>query len=707
MEKKFALLLVFVLTVPSAIFSQSVETDAHTFLPLSDLAIPESLGKIQERFKASSNRTILQIQDVHAHRGAQGNIAAILEHLSAVCGIRRVGLEGAWTSTDLPKSRAIPTSREKQLLASSLLDEDYISGPVYAAILSPVALRLVGIEQADLYEQNRSLFLKHLEKQRAILEKITTYKDQLAAEQNRLWNPKLLLFGQAAGNFWETSDLGKFFAVLLQTASRESVLVPDLGQIALLQKIMAQEALLAKERLAAEAKQLIREYASSSSLNLEELLRSGRIPEEKLALYPEIKKWTGLFELKDQIALQELTRQIDLLATRVANQLAQKKEEKNLWKKTEHFYLAKKILLLKATPSDLKTLETEKEPLREEILAAGLAEDLELALKFYEAVRQRDEIFYQKLITDPELSGDVVIVTGGFHTDGLSQRFRDSGISYITITPELGKEQMNARLYEARMSEPKSGMVLKKQPTKEVRTAPRRQTLSELRNAIAWADKRFAASYQVLLATKDARKAVAAFIGNAPLSATASHRAASPSNLFDVTQFMAQTREEQLNIVHGWLQKLRTVHQKAMLVSEVSTLKKMLTDPTVPEMIEEIVRGNDIIALVQDVPTEEIPESLIAPRGIDRFEVKDLNRLLSATPKFQRLAKKYPFAIMKEGYSSDRYVVLPEQPISLILYRIIALNPNLYQAARNPEFLKLLQDLVTEALAKEATRKGA
>jgi len=176
---------------------------------------------------------------------------------------------------------------------------------------------------------------------------------------------------------------------------------------------------------------------------------------------------------------------------------------------------------------------------------------------------------------------------------------------------------------------------------------------------------------------------------------------------FRESEFMTLTRSEQRETVQQLMEQAHRAEQKAMLVSSISVLQGMLSDPRSETRVKEILARGDVLALVQDVPLEEVPEILLVPRGIERFEVQNINQLLSETPKFQQIARKWPFAIMKEGYQSDRYVVLTEQPVSLILYRIIALNPNLYQAAKNPEFLKLLQDLVTEALAQEASRKAA
>ena len=730
-KRFFVALFLLVIMFTSALValqSETPEPSTGTSFALSDLAVPEEIGKVQERFAGKSPRTIIQIQDVHAHATAQQNIAAILERLRTVFGIEKAALEGAWASTSLPKSHAIPTSREKQLLTGSLLDDDRISGPIYAAIMSPEPVTLVGIEDEASYEKNRALFLDHLKKTEEIFGKLQAYGDSLEESQRSTWGPELLALGSAFGKFREASDLGKFFPVLLKTAETQTVDIADLAQILLLRDIMALEKSLEKARLEKEVEQILKKY-KNSPWTVEELIRGGRIPLEEIGLYPEIKKLTLLYKMRDGLSLQNLTDQIGTLTSRILGKLVRTPEEKALWGKSERFYLAKRILLLQASPADIKAYEDEKLPFDSELAGAGLSEALSLSLAFYEVVKKRDEIFFNKIVNDPSLTGDIAIVTGGFHTDGLSQRFRDAGISYITITPELGDAVINEKLYESRMAEGKERKVEGKElslvstPSPISHPPSDSQTLSELRNAIAWIDDRFPESYEALKQTRDVREAKKVFMGDAVVvsrSARIAHLSregkivprpgagteVSASEL-RVDEFMTRSRKEQAQAVRDWLAQGQEQREKAMLVSSVSILAKMLSEEKTAKLLEEAVDNGDIISLAQDVPITEVPEALSSLRGIDRFEAADITIMIKKTLRFQRLAKKHPFAIMENGYSGGAYVVLPEKPISLVLFRIITLNPSLYQAAKDPAFLALLEDLVTEILSKESTRKAA
>jgi len=730
--KRLASLILFLIiaftATPVLLRSEAPTLDGGASMALSNLAVPEELGKVQERFAGNAgaagrnpSRTIIQIQDVHAHTAAQQNIAAILERLRVVFGIEKAALEGAWISTSLPKSHGIPTSREKQLLAGTLLEDDRISGPIYAAIMSPQPITLAGIEEEPLYEKNRALFLAHLDKTNEIDTALQAYGASLQESQRSVWGPELSVFGNAFGKFRDTSDLGKFFPLLWKTAETQGADISDLTQVTLVQDILSQEKLFQKERLEQEIKQLMREY-KNTPWTIEELIRGGRIPAERLGFYPELKKMIRLYQLRDRVSLGDLTAQIEILTGRVIEKLIRTPEEKSLWEKSERFHLARRILLLQASPADIKAYEREKILLEPELTGAGLSEVLSLSLDFYEAVKERDEIFFNRLVNDPSLSGNIAIITGGFHTDGLSQRFRDAGISYITITPELGDTPANEKLYNERMRENRDTKSDEQAPDtlsgnhSPGTTSAGGQTLSELRNAPATVDENFPPAFEILKQTKDVRKAKARFSGNivtvspderiSNLHATGRIRqkTAGPSlaiSDFRKAEFMALPRTEQREAVERLIEQAGAAEQKVMLISSVSALQKLFqADARSETRVEELVKRGDMLALLQDVPAAKVPEALLAPRGIERFEAENMAALLGQNLKLRKLAKRFPFVVMQTGYG------LPEQYVWLVLYRALALNPNLYHAAKNPEFLALLQNLVTEILSRELPKKS-
>ncbi|HXV27539.1 MAG TPA: hypothetical protein VD913_01100, partial [bacterium] len=83
-----------------------------------------------------------------------------------------------------------------------------------------------------------------------------------------------------------------------------------------------------------------------------------------------------------------------------------------------------------------------------EMKAFKADESLELSnhFAFYENAEKRDEAFFKNLSGRMKKEGlnASLLVTGGFHTEGLTERFKRAGISFILITPQIGSVPENS-----------------------------------------------------------------------------------------------------------------------------------------------------------------------------------------------------------------------------------------------------------------------
>jgi hypothetical protein len=449
-NKIISALLVVFFVVPFSSLHAAETTSASAPLQLSDLAIPKSLGKIDGRFVGTSKRWVIQIQDVHAHFTAQENISAIVDHLNAVYGIKTVGLEGGWLSTSFEKSWGLPNSREKQMLARALLEDFYLTGPGYAGLFSQTPIHLVGIEDAKLHEENRQTYLKHLAERDAFIEKVDAYEKKLSTEKQSVFSPELLSFDASLKEFREGKNAEKFLPLILSLAQKKAIDITQLDQIQLFSKIIDVQNSITKDKLESEAKRLMKTY-KRNRLSFEDLLKSGIIPTEKLELYPEAQKYLNSMQLQDALSHHRFFNQIEQVIQLIKDKTFISEEEKSLDAKSERFVVSKKIILFQATPDDLKAFESLKEKTRAELAAEGLEPALDLGLHFFEIAFARDQIFFDKISSDPKLGGDIAIVTGGFHTDGLSSKLEQAGISYVIVTPDLGEDKTNEEIYFKRI----------------------------------------------------------------------------------------------------------------------------------------------------------------------------------------------------------------------------------------------------------------
>jgi hypothetical protein len=102
------------------------------------------------------------IQDVHRHRQVQSQIAALIARGYGTWGVRKVFLEGAFTSLDLSMFHRVPKDT-RTLLMQRLVKEGDLSGAEMTAILimecewrnPPVSpFQVFGMEDPKLYRQN-------------------------------------------------------------------------------------------------------------------------------------------------------------------------------------------------------------------------------------------------------------------------------------------------------------------------------------------------------------------------------------------------------------------------------------------------------------------------------------------------------------------------------------------------------------------------
>lgn len=425
---------------------------AEENVSIEDLAVPSSLGQVERRFAGKGDRWVLHIQDIHAHFAAQENIAAIVEHLSTLYGVNTVALEGGWNETTLPESWGLPSSTAKQLAARALLEKDHLTGPGYAAIFNPQPMRLVGIEDRELYKKNRATFLIYLNQRRKTLKLLEAWGMALSEEKRAVLNPKLLALDNALEDYRKGKKAEKFIPRLLESSRQEGIDLSGLDQIAQFLKVMEIQKSIDKNRLQSEATRLVARF-KNTGLSFEELLRSGKISAEQLQNYPMTLHYVALIEQQDQIHYRSFFNQIESAIAELKEKLFTSEEERELERRLERYRVAQNLLVLQATPEHWKAFQEEKPAFEAETGKAGLEGALKIAAEFYEDAALRDEIFFQKINEDPRLAGNIIVVAGGFHTEGLTEKFEEAGISHMVITPDLNKESSNEALYFERMQQ--------------------------------------------------------------------------------------------------------------------------------------------------------------------------------------------------------------------------------------------------------------
>lgn len=728
----FFLALAVAASVP-ALRAQSPETSS-----VDAFVVPESLGKIEERFVGTSSRWVIYIQDVHAHLTAQENIAAIIDHLNYVYGINKVGVEGGWSSSSWPKTWALPSSREKQNFAHALMEESYIGGPAYAAMFSKTPVTLVGLEQEALYEQNRQIYLKSFAAAEEVAQKVKSEESKLLEAKKSAFNPDLWNFDVTVAQFREGKNVEKIIPAILTWADERSADIADLGQIALFRQISDLSKAVQKPKLEAEAKRLMKEF-KREGLTFEELVMSAKIPEDKIIHYPETLKMRESLTLQAKLSHRKFFAEIDEAIRRIKEKLFASEAESQADADYDRFQTAKQIVTLKATPADLKAFETFQGEIAAKISAAGLEEALAVALEFYRIARQRDDIFYRQITGDERLAGDLVIVTGGFHTEGLSAKLEEAGISYLVITPELGKELPKEELYAERLREEiapaeaapaqvaqKTGTELDDRPAKisirkkkPARAVAEKETLSPDRNRQTDLNNDTRVVEIIRVYPKDIRHGLEAFAGKAstdPAMRRETRRTAAVQAKQVDGDFSALPYEQQRELAEKFLkwqtgQASIAVVLKATVLAEMTEAKSdsendvrsaQLAKTNLANLLEN--RANRLYVLRDDETAYQKIAELTAGKNFHPVEAgKGLEETVGKTrQRNPRIA-----AIDPDYKAPEGVLVLPPSPASFFLVRPLLEHQEFWKLINNAGALKAFEKVLADIFSEQNLLKSA
>lgn len=680
----------FMLMATAVFCLQSVFLHAETseVLSIPSFHISHSIGKIEDRFEGTSERWIVQIQDIHAHFLAQENIAAMLDQLNQRYGIQTVALEGGWTETAFPKSQAVASSREKSMLGRALLEEAHIGGPVYAALFAKTPINIVGIEDPELYEQNLAIYLKHMAEREEITAQVNATDKMIENSKASIFNPDLLAFDREVHHFREGHKAEDFLPSLVQRIRTLSLSTAQSPQIELFTKIVDHERRIQKDKLQEEANRLLQLF-KRTQLNFEQLLRSGKIPEEKIEFYPQTKIYYQLLKLQDQLIHDVFFKEIEVMIEQIKNKLFASEQEKALDVQSEHFQLLKAIMMFQATPEDLRHFAEQETVLAADIDQWNLREALNLGLSFYAIAKKRDDIFFEKITTDPRLQGNIVVVTGGFHTQGLSELLRKHQISFLTIRPEIGKDVADEALYFKRLSD----------------TIPKAQTLSHEQNRYEFLDDHFPDGVQAVRESNNILKGVEIATRMDHAAAASSIKAALEE--FTSSQFSIMDKAARQAFAKNLFTSAKDSKLPVSIVIKSSSLAELLKDPLGLTLWEEVIASDRFNQIVIIRDSDEILDATIGiPARIMRVDDENMtiedviNSRLRNAKSIVVIDTEY-----KKGELLKEVYELPVHPVSFLLARMMAEGGIPFTL--DAEFLSSFASELTEIFASESILRQA
>jgi glucan phosphorylase/GT2 family glycosyltransferase/CheY-like chemotaxis protein len=446
-------------------------------------SVPGELGSVREIFRGEASKpVILHIQDAHGQFEAQKKIRDLIGHLHREHGVRLLFLEGAAGGLKPELFQFFRKQEWNRAVAERLMERGSFSGGE-AFLLEGIGRRPAvagyGIEEEGLYRRDLGLFRKVLARHRASKHFLHSLRASLGRAQGRMLSKDLRHFLHA----WERSKrdpsfLTRYAGVLDRAASRHLGIelerapmqsrFPSLLRVLRLKAIEGKldqaKAREEKEKFLEALKPVVRAETVQALVRIEEdplpRLLFERIYQEAgekadFSSLPHFKRYAQFLIFRSEIGARELFQEMEALAGEIFGALAKTPGEKALISLVRDAYLAEDLLRLEITREQYgeilkrrKELEPAAFVARSRLIAEAdsLTDAREAggnfgdALAFYRLAERREGRFLERIdgVMRERKTHLAILVTGGFHTQGMMERLRDEGFSYATIEPRFG-----------------------------------------------------------------------------------------------------------------------------------------------------------------------------------------------------------------------------------------------------------------------------
>jgi hypothetical protein len=456
---------------------------------IADLNIPSQIGNIKEIFENQSlspeaRKFIIQIQDAHCNYEAQKNLVQILEYLVKEKDLSLVLVEGGSGDVSLSFLRGYSDKKTREEVAEQYLRMGKISGEEYLDIVSDYDLQLYGIEDEELYNKNLESFLDLDALREEGLQDLETLKLTVNELKGYIFGPELQAFQQKQQDYAsKTITLAEYCQFLVKEAGSRQVAIEEFGHItafaetARLEKEIdfkeaeTQRNTFIKELAKALPEDALKELIAKSQSFKTGALKAGeyyeyltRAAQGKIdiaASYPLFSSYTRYIKVSQDIDAVTLLKEVAQIEKMIKERLFVDNNERELDRIATAIEVAEGFLKLDLTPEEYEEFKANREkyitaswvPFLQDNarkygvrgiaeVSATIDENMEQFNDFYQVGIAREQAFIKNLVSKMEKSKQqvAVLITGGFHTPGVSRLLKEKGYSYAVVAPTITKK---------------------------------------------------------------------------------------------------------------------------------------------------------------------------------------------------------------------------------------------------------------------------
>ncbi len=490
-------------TIQIANFAEPAQT---SYFRILDLSIPESLGRVESvrPVIAAGNEApaIIHIRDAHGSYEAQRHTKEIIEHISGAYGIKTILLEAASSELDPEQFRFFDDEDLNKKIADYMAQNGDLSGAELFLLdhLDDPSIHAEGVENLEAFAKNLKTFQKVASHRTNVDRYLKNLHGQIEVLGSRYFNKDLKDFLRS----WlawrdERLDLIGFLNVIKRFAlsrlemdiahAKSQIEYPMLVRFFKAQnlesKIKLDEAqgeldslrsLVHALDVPAELKAGLDDWKLESGVKglgarlprvfLEDLYQALSPHGFEFEYFPELSKVLATLIFQSEIDGIQFFDEIEKAVAAVFKVLIESDQEKSLVDLIQKSILLEKLLKLELVRNEVAVAMYQKDSLSPSFLIKTLAERrdvspdsikvsaelddiFESAIDFYQGAVSRERHFVENAKSVLKKLGrqSAILVSGGFHSEGLEERFAKENFSYIEISPRLSSVEGVEKIY--------------------------------------------------------------------------------------------------------------------------------------------------------------------------------------------------------------------------------------------------------------------
>jgi tetratricopeptide (TPR) repeat protein/predicted nucleic acid-binding Zn-ribbon protein len=462
------------------------------------IEIPQELGTIKESYTSKYNphKLVVHIQDAHANVEAQENEAKLIKYLNDKYKVNLVSVEGGFGDFDAEFFRSFPKDKKvRDKIAKYFLSKAFISGSDYLLITENKPPTVYGAEDKELYTAHLNTFKDNQTTADSLNKSLDTLEGVIETLKAKHYSKDLKELDSKANDFrLGRISLEEYLSYLNIASIINNV---DLSKFPNLYSLITSQELEHKinfEKAEAERQDLIESLAKAlSKTDLEELVRNSLefkanklTPREYYAYLEKLTQkadigtstYTNLFTYIKYISLSEkldnarVFEEIDNFTQQLKDKLTTSSTQKDIDNLAYIIRILKGLSNINLSPKEYENFKKTKEEFNQRRLAQlfrryvdssyvnSLPSDGDIASleKFYDIAHDRDRAIVSNSLNRLNReynTNSVILVAGGFHTQGITSILKEKDISYIVVAPNIKQSQDKETTYFALLKDKK------------------------------------------------------------------------------------------------------------------------------------------------------------------------------------------------------------------------------------------------------------